>query len=58
MILRYMKYYCKSSLSWGEDGTGDNVVIPSPLPEVSEDWRQEVCFIFVVDVIVNFRVPL
>lgn len=40
-----MKYYCKSSLSWGEDGTGDNVNIPDPLPEVREDWKQEVQFV-------------
>ena len=39
---RYLKYYCKSSLSWGEDGTGDNIKIPNPLPEVSEDWFEEV----------------
>ena len=39
---RYLKYYCKSSLSWGEDGTGDNIQIPNPLPEVSEDWFEEV----------------
>lgn len=58
MIIRYMKYYCKSSLSWGEDGTGDNVVIPSPLPEVSEDWRQEVYASFSVYMIVIFGIPL
>ena len=40
-----MKYYCKSSLSWGEDGTGDNIQIPNPLPEVSEDWFEEVWII-------------
>ena len=39
---RYMKYYCKSSLSWGENGTGDNLAIPSPLPAVSSAWKQEV----------------
>lgn len=53
-----MKYYCKSSLSWGEDGTGDNVVIPSPLPEVSEDWRQEVFVPLSVYMIVIFGIPL
>ena len=40
---RYLKYYCKSSLSWGENGTGDHIDIPSPLPRVSSTWTQEVC---------------
>lgn len=42
MKCRYMKYYCKSSLSWGEDGTGDNINIPSPLPVIEEEWKEEV----------------
>ena len=39
-----MKYYCNSTLSWGEDGTGDNIQVPLPLPRVSKSWKQEVCF--------------
>ena len=39
-----MKYYCNSTLSWGEDGTGDNIQVPLPLPQVSKSWKQEVCF--------------
>ena len=48
-----MKYYCKSSLSWGEDGTGDNLNIPSPLPFVNEDWVQEVCSFLSCDLQLN-----
>ena len=33
---RYMKYYSNSTLSWGEDGTGDNVKVPIPLPRVTK----------------------
>lgn len=47
--VRYLKYYCKSSLSWGEDGSGDNVVLPSPLPAVEEDWFEEVLFVIDCD---------
>ena len=43
-MTRYMKYYCNSTLSWGEDGTGDNIQVPLPLPQVSKSWKQEVCF--------------
>ena len=39
---RYMKYYSNSTLSWGEDGTGDNVKVPIPLPRVTKVWKQEV----------------
>lgn len=45
---RYMKYYCNSSLSWGENGTGDHIIIPSPLPHVEADWKQEVFFSYFV----------
>ena len=37
-----MKYYSNSTLSWGEDGTGDNVKVPIPLPRVTKVWKQEV----------------
>jgi hypothetical protein len=43
-----MKYYCNSSLSWGENGTGDHIIIPSPLPRVEADWKQEVFFSYFV----------
>lgn len=42
-MVRYMKYYCNSTLSWGEDGTGDHINVPLPLPRVSSVWKQEVC---------------
>ena len=37
-----MKYYCNSTISWGEDGTGDHIAIPIPLPRVTSEWKQEV----------------
>eukprot|EP01124_Arcella_intermedia_P007631 TRINITY_DN14704_c0_g1_i1.p1 TRINITY_DN14704_c0_g1~~TRINITY_DN14704_c0_g1_i1.p1 ORF type:complete len:811 (-),score=189.15 TRINITY_DN14704_c0_g1_i1:54-2486(-) len=30
----YLKYYAHCSVSWGVDGTGDNLKLPSPLPQV------------------------
>ena len=45
-VFRYMKYFCNSTLSWGEDGTGDNIVIPTPLPRVTKEWTEEVFPVF------------
>eukprot|EP00730_Choanoeca_flexa_P007389 TRINITY_DN12325_c0_g1_i21.p4 TRINITY_DN12325_c0_g1~~TRINITY_DN12325_c0_g1_i21.p4 ORF type:complete len:165 (+),score=8.09 TRINITY_DN12325_c0_g1_i21:55-549(+) len=28
----YLRYHCNSSLTWGVNGTGDNIQLPSPLP--------------------------
>ena len=28
----YLKYYCNCSVSWGRDGTGDQLNLPSKLP--------------------------
>jgi len=28
----YLKYWCNCSISWGRDGTGDQLNLPSPLP--------------------------
>ena len=28
----YLKYMCNSSVSWGRNGTGDNLQLPNPLP--------------------------
>lgn len=39
---RYLKYYCNATISWGRKGDGDNLHIPTPLPEVKETWKQEV----------------
>ena len=40
-----MKYYSNSTLSWGEDGTGDNIKVPIPLPRVTKVWKQEVSLV-------------
>ncbi|KAK8793439.1 hypothetical protein WA158_004798 [Blastocystis sp. Blastoise] len=37
--LYYLKYYCNSSVSWGENGTGNNIRLPAILPEVKETWH-------------------
>ena len=37
-----MKYYCNSTISWGEHNTGDHVIIPTPLPRVEKEWTEEV----------------
>ena len=39
---RYLKYYCNTTLSWGEDGTGDHISIPSVLPSLPAPWKEEV----------------
>ena len=44
IIQRYLKYYCNTTLSWGEDGTGDHISIPSPLPSLPAPWKEEVRF--------------
>lgn len=41
---RYLKYYCNTTLSWGEDGTGDHISIPSTLPPLPAPWKEEVLF--------------
>lgn len=28
----YLKYYCNVELTWGDDGTGDQLQLPQPLP--------------------------
>lgn len=28
----YLKYYCNCSISWGVEGTGDQLKLPNPLP--------------------------
>ena len=28
----YLKYYCSCSISWGRNGTGDQLKLPTPLP--------------------------
>ncbi|KAK8803747.1 hypothetical protein WA158_001441 [Blastocystis sp. Blastoise] len=35
----YLKYYCNSSISWGENGTGNNIRLPAVLPEITETWH-------------------
>ena len=42
MNCRYLKYYCNTTLSWGEDGTGDHISIPDMLPSLPNPWKQEV----------------
>lgn len=42
-----MKYYCNSTISWGEFGTGDYIHIPTPLPRVEKEWTEEVSFILI-----------
>ena len=37
----YLKYYCNCSVSWGRNGTGDQLNMPSPLPLPSKDMRVE-----------------
>ena len=37
----YLKYYCNCSVSWGRNGTGDQLSMPSPLPLPSKDVRVE-----------------
>ncbi|KAK8805603.1 hypothetical protein WA158_002259 [Blastocystis sp. Blastoise] len=34
----YLKYYCNSSITWGENGTGNSIRLPEPLPEIKENW--------------------
>ena len=31
----YLKYTCLAELSWGRDGTGDQLALPNPLPPVN-----------------------
>ena len=33
----YLKYYCNCSVSWGRNGTGDQLNMPNPLPLPSKD---------------------
>ena len=33
----YLKYYCNCSISWGRNGTGDQLNMPNPLPLPSKD---------------------
>lgn len=36
----YLKYFCNCSVSWGRDGTGDQLKLPSVLP-LPEPMRKE-----------------
>ena len=35
----YLKYFCYASVTWGVNGTGDQLSLPSPLPRVSQKIR-------------------
>ena len=35
----YLKYLCNCSISWGRDGTGDQLKVPSPLPLPQQKFR-------------------
>ena len=35
----YLKYFCNCSISWGRNGTGDQLRLPSPLPLPQEEIR-------------------
>ena len=35
----YLKYTCNCSISWGRDGTGDQLKLPQPLPLPSKPSR-------------------
>ncbi|XP_065837644.1 alpha-N-acetylglucosaminidase-like [Oscarella lobularis] len=37
----YLKYYCYCEVSWGNNGTGDQLNVPSPLPQPTEKLRVE-----------------
>lgn len=43
---RYMKYYCNSTITWGEHNTGDHIEIPTPLPRINKEWTEEVLFMY------------
>lgn len=35
----YLKYFCFASVTWGVNGTGDQLALPSPLPVVPSKMR-------------------
>lgn len=35
----YLKYWCNCSISWGRDGTGDQLRVPDPLPIPAKSER-------------------
>ncbi|KAK8803241.1 hypothetical protein WA158_000935 [Blastocystis sp. Blastoise] len=35
----YLKYYTNSSITWGVDGTGNNINLPDILPAVPKTWH-------------------
>ncbi|XP_062511112.1 alpha-N-acetylglucosaminidase-like isoform X2 [Corticium candelabrum] len=37
----YLKYYCNCHVSWGVNGTGDQLNVPTPLPRVTQKVRIE-----------------
>jgi alpha-N-acetylglucosaminidase len=37
----YLKYYCFCHVSWGYNGTGDQLNVPNPLPPVANKVRME-----------------
>eukprot|EP00118_Oscarella_pearsei_P005009 m.22289 g.22289 ORF g.22289 m.22289 type:complete len:807 (+) comp28318_c0_seq2:22-2442(+) len=37
----YLKYYCYCEVSWGNNGTGDQLNVPSPLPQPKQKERME-----------------
>ena len=50
----YLKYYCNCSISWGRNGTGDQLRLPQPLPLPESKvrvvsplkYRWEFCFMY------------
>ena len=41
IIQRYLKYYCNTTLSWGEDGTGDHISMRKALVHIYEMQLEE-----------------
>lgn len=39
----YLRYFCNSTISWGEKDDGDHIDVPNPLPIVKETIRTKVC---------------
>lgn len=39
-LYHYMRYYCNMQVTWGINGTGSQLQLPSPLPKVSTPVRQ------------------
>ncbi|KAL6074088.1 N-acetylglucosaminidase, alpha [Balamuthia mandrillaris] len=39
-LYHYLKHYCNAIVTWGEDGTGNQLSLPSPLPPVVVDAKK------------------